>query len=54
MDTKKYILSVYLHVEVEAFNEADATEAVHDCFGEGEACGLNVKDLEVVDVECIR
>lgn len=44
-----YMVSVYLQVEVEAFAEDDALEAVHDCFGEGDACGLKVIDYEVVD-----
>ena len=43
------MVSVVLQVEVEAFDEGDALEAVHDCFGEGSACGLNVIDYEVVD-----
>jgi len=46
---KRYIYSVLLQVEVEAYNEADAQEAVKDCFGEGSNCGLNVLDFEVVD-----
>lgn len=46
---KRYVYSVLLQVEVEAFSEADAQEAVSDCFGEGSNCGLNVLDFEVVD-----
>ncbi|QIN94087.1 hypothetical protein PP459_gp146 [Streptomyces phage Wakanda] len=46
---KRYVYSVLLQVEVEAFSEADAHEAVEDCFGEGSNCGLNVLDFEVVD-----
>jgi hypothetical protein len=46
---KRYVYSVLLQVEVEAFSEADAQEAVQDCFGEGSNCGLNVLDFEVVD-----
>jgi hypothetical protein len=46
---KRYVYSVLLQVEVEAFSEADAQEAVADCFGEGSNCGLNVLDFEVVD-----
>lgn len=43
------MVSVVLNVEVEAFSEGDALEAVHDCFGEGSTCGLNVVDYEVTD-----
>lgn len=46
---KRYIYSVLLQVEVDAYSEADAKEAVTDCFGEGSNCGLNVLDFEVVD-----
>ena len=46
----RYNISVLLQVEVEAFDEADALEAVEDTFGPGEAGGLNVKDFEVVEV----
>jgi hypothetical protein len=46
---KRYVYSVLLQVEVEAFSEADAYEAVEDCFGAGSNCGLNVLDFEVVD-----
>lgn len=38
-------------VEVEAFDEGDALEAVEDCFGQGEACGLNVLEFEINDHE---
>jgi hypothetical protein len=44
-----YMVSVVLNVEVEAFSEDDALDAVHDCFGEGSTCGLNVTDYEVID-----
>ena len=43
------MVSVVLQVEVEAFTEDDALDAVHDCFGEGSTCGLNVTDYEVID-----
>lgn len=45
---KTYSVSVLIKVEVEAFSEDDALEAVHDCYGEGEACGLNVLEYKVV------
>lgn len=44
---ERHIVSVLVTVEVDAFSEQDALEAVHDCFGES-ACGLNVTDFEVV------
>jgi hypothetical protein len=45
---KEYEVSVLIKVKVDAFSEADALDAVHDCYGEGEACGLNVLEYEVV------
>jgi hypothetical protein len=45
MRTFKY--DVNLVVEVEAFNEIDAEEAVRDAFGLGDVCGLNVVESEV-------
>ena len=51
METNKYVLTLYLRVEIEAFSEADAREAVEDAFGEGEACGFNIHDCETLDVE---
>jgi hypothetical protein len=46
-----YMVSVTLQVEVEAFDESDAREAVIDCFGEGDFCGVQVLDTEVTDFE---
>jgi hypothetical protein len=48
-----YMVSVMLQVEVEAFDESDARDAVVDCFGEGEFCGLQVVDSEVTDLELL-
>lgn len=45
------MVSVMLQVEVEAFNSKDAVEVVEDCFGEGESCGLQVQDFEVLDFD---
>jgi hypothetical protein len=45
MKTFKY--DVNLVVEVQAFNEIDAEEAVRDAFGLGEVCGLDVVESEV-------
>lgn len=44
-----YLVSVMLQVEVQAFNEEDAFEAVEDCFGPGDSCGLKVVEFEVND-----
>lgn len=44
-----YMVSVVLQVEVQAFSQQDAIEAVADVYGEGDSCGLNVTDFEVVD-----
>ncbi|QWT29995.1 hypothetical protein SEA_TUNATARTARE_111 [Streptomyces phage TunaTartare] len=44
-----HTFSVLLKVEVEAYTEEDAQEAMKDCFGEGSICGLTVVDYEVVD-----
>jgi hypothetical protein len=40
-----------LHVVVEAFDVHDADDAIKDAFGEGEFCGVEVTDFEVVDFE---
>lgn len=47
MKTFKY--EVQLSVEVEAFDEIDAAEAVRDAFGLGPSCGLNIVESEVGD-----
>lgn len=44
---KTFRYDVELVVEVEAFNEIDAEEAVRDAFGLGEICGLNIVESEV-------
>lgn len=44
---KKFRYDVNLVVEVEAFNEIDAEEAVRDAFGLGDICGLEVIESEV-------
>ena len=46
---KTYRVSVGLEVEIEAFNEQDAIEAVTDHFGPGDSCGLNVTEFELLD-----
>lgn len=46
----RYSFSVLLQVEVDAFDQADATEAVEDTFGPGETGDLNVTRFEVVGV----
>ncbi len=54
MDTKRWLYSVLMQVEVEAFDEDDAAQAIQDCFGEGENCGLTVHTTEVLDFEELR
>lgn len=44
----RYIFSVTLQVEVPAFSDGDAIEAVRDAFGEGEFCGVEVTQVEIV------
>ncbi len=46
-----YLMSVTLQVKVDAFDEGDAFEAVEDCFGQGDACGLEVVEFEVNEHE---
>ena len=46
---KTFRYDVTLVVEVEAFSEIDAEEAVRDTFGLGESCGLNIIESEVGD-----
>lgn len=43
----KYVLYVTLEVEVEAFDLADAIDAVHDAFGEGSTCGVDINKFKV-------
>jgi hypothetical protein len=47
MKTFRYEVSII--VEVPAFNEIDAEEAVRDAFGLGEVCGLEIIESEVGD-----
>lgn len=35
-------------------DESDAAQAIEDCFGEGENCGLTVENVEVLDFEELR
>ena len=44
---KKFRYDVSLVVEVEAFDEIDAEEAVRDAFGLGDMCGVMVVESEV-------
>jgi hypothetical protein len=48
---KTYTIAVSLLLSVEAPDESDAREAVQDTFGEGEICGINIKDVEVEVVD---
>lgn len=51
MNTRRFLYSVLLQVEVEAFDEDDAAAAINDCLGEGENCGLLINATEVLDYE---
>lgn len=44
---KTFRYDVNIVVEVQAFTEIDAEEAVRDAFGLGEACGLEIIESEV-------
>jgi len=44
---KTFRYDVSLVVEVEAFSEIDAEDAVRDAFGLGDTCGLNIVESEV-------
>lgn len=46
---KTFRYDVSLVVEVQAFNEIDAEEAVRDAFGLGDVCGIEVVESEVGD-----
>ena len=48
-----HVFAVLLQVEVEAFDESDARDAVKDCFGEGDFCGVEVNDFEILDHEVL-
>jgi hypothetical protein len=43
---EKFVYKVKLTVEVEAFDESDAWDAVQDAFGTGEELGVNVLTCE--------
>lgn len=51
MNTYEY--RVMLSVQIEAFDERDAEDAIQDAFGEGEICGIIVRDFEVTDFEML-
>ena len=44
---KTFRYDVSLVVEVEAFDEIDAEEAVRDTFGLGDQCGIEIIESEV-------
>lgn len=46
-----YRVSVAIEVEVQAFDEGDALEAVQDCFGPGDQAGLKVTEYQLLDHE---
>lgn len=47
----KYLVSVVISVEVQAFDEGDALEAVEDCFGLGENGQCEVVEYSVLSHE---
>lgn len=51
MNTYEY--RVMISVQIEAFDEHDAEDALKDVFGEGELCGIVVRDFEVTDFEML-
>lgn len=44
---KTFRYDVQLVVEIEAFSEIDAEEAVRDAFGLGDNCGVSIVESEV-------
>jgi hypothetical protein len=48
MEAFRYTLK--LTVEVEAFDESDAWDAVQDAFGLGENCGTRIVDCEYTEI----
>lgn len=48
---KTFLYSVLLQIEVEAPDEDAAGQAINDCFGPGDSCGLEVQNVEVLDFE---
>jgi hypothetical protein len=49
METFEIAVSMLVKIEAPSFE--DALEAVKDTFGEGEICGLEVKDVEAEVIE---
>lgn len=49
MNKYRFILAV--EVEVEAFDENDAKDIIHDNFGPGEDCGVEIKALAVKETK---
>lgn len=43
----RYEFEVTLKVHVDAFDEADAIDAIHDAFGEGSTCGVDIESFKV-------
>ena len=48
---EKYTYKVTLTIEVEAFDESDAWDAVQDAFGVGEQTGVQVVDCNYVQTK---
>lgn len=47
----RYLAQVILAVEVDAFNESDAKEAIEDCLNMENCGSLSVVDLEVSNID---
>lgn len=50
MDTETYVYRITLTVEVEAFDESDAWDAIEDEFGVGTQTALTVTNCEYKEI----
>jgi hypothetical protein len=48
---EKYCYRITLEVEVDAFDESDAWDAVQDEFGTGEQMGVNITKCEYREIK---
>ena len=47
---EKFLYEVVLQVQVEAFDESDAFDAIQDAFGVGEELGVDVVEAEYKEI----
>ena len=47
----KFIARVYLDIEVEAWTQSDAEEAIDDAIGKGHLPGIDIIDKEILDIQ---